>query len=888
MHVEKTLSVRMEEEPSKLASRRWMAHAITISKKERFSPPRAARLYAYVASLYADVLDKTRSQGEAGYAVAEFLQARFQAYNTETKALMSALGANTTRLSPEAATFLEEYQDREKGDGAHMVWDQKTPKGNLWHPRTSRVDDGAMAGAWQTWMVRNPIQLPAPPRRNSMRDTLDIQTVIRALDERTTDVEETIFFWNGIDHSSDTDENTTVAALWQDILHAEEGHALDDVSYARHQKILAQGLADALIFTWKTKYTYFRERPSMRIPALNVLVHDPPYPGFVSEHAAASAAAAAILRTLAPHKGEQWTTHAKNASAARFLSGAEFEVDIKEGERLGRDVAVAVLGKIFPDTSEPLASPIRFCRNELCALAELTILSLHDALASAKTILQRGKSPGFTDEFKKSGLGNKTTHGAAWIDYDNDGDSDLVVGTTPFRNNGDGTFTNEADTSGLESIREPSADAVFDDYNNDGCQDMYRVGYETENSQGQKDSLYKNNCNGTFSDVTAEAGISDAYHGWGAAWADYNNDGFDDVYVANWGITPKDGPYVFEPNLLYRNNGDGTFADVTDVTGVEGFPRCEKLRQMLRGNYKDLFESRVKPAYQPIWFDYNNDRLPDLFVATDTFLSPLYRNRGDGTFSDVTEEAGLCKLGTGMGVTVGDYDNDGYLDLYVTNTGKNYLWHNMGDGTFREVAEETGVADTGLGWGTGFFDYDNDGYLDLAVINGASGRPARYEPGIKQNEFDELYRNNGDGTFSTVTGPAGISGNDFKRGAAFGDYNNDGFVDFFVATFDTDSAEHRLYTNRTTRNHWLSILLVGTKSNGNAVGARITLKSGGLSQMREITAGDSFLSQSSFVQTFGLGKHTLVDQLEVAWPSGARTKLLNIAVDQKITITEGD
>lgn len=888
-----------EQEPTKLPSRRWMVHAITISKKEHLSPPRAARLHVYVASLYSDVVKKTGDTREASYAVSEFIRTLFPNYSAETEAVLITLGAQARSPTSEAATLLAKYKDREKSDGANLVWDQKTPAGNFWHARAAAVDDGAMAGAWQRWIVTGPVSLPSPPKRTGMRDALEMRKLLRALGERAEGDEATIFFWDGVDYSSSgPGENTTVAALWQNVLYAEVGRELDDASYAQRQKILAQGIADALIFTWKTKYAYFRERPSMRIPALNALVQDPPYPGFVSEHAAVSAVASGILTALVPEKKEMWTAQAKNASLARLLSGAEFESDVREGERLGAEVARAVLEKTFPGISITPMPAIHLCRNELCAGAELMLLALRDTLAkSLKTIFNK-VSPGFNDEFKRSGLDNKWTLGAAWVDYDNDGNLDLVSNTALYRNTGDGTFRNVTSIAGLDNVRRGSVPSFFADYDNDGCQDLYIVGYGTWDSPGQLDSLYHNNCNGTFSDATESAGISDAYHGEGAAWADYNNDGFVDVYVASWGVTPYDGaqvfPYGFEPNLLYRNNGDGTFTNVAEIAGVEGFPRCDKLRRELGASYKRFFESRVKPAFQPIWFDYNNDEWPDLFVATDTFLSPLYRNNGDGTFADVTEEAGLCTLGTGMGVAVGDYDNDGDLDLYVTNTGKNYLWHNNGDGTFKEVAEEAGVADTGQGWGTGFFDYDNDGYLDLYVVNGgyvidgSSNRPARYLPGVKQNDFDELFRNNGDGTFTALTKQAGISGNDAKKGAAFGDYNNDGFVDVYVTTFDPDLAEHRLYTNRTTRNHWLSVELAGTKSHRNAIGARITLKTGGLSQIREITAGDSFLSQSSFVQTFGLAKHTTADMLEVAWPSGIKTQLLNVAADQKITLTEGE
>ncbi|MCH7883576.1 CRTAC1 family protein [Patescibacteria group bacterium] len=502
---------------------------------------------------------------------------------------------------------------------------------------------------------------------------------------------------------------------------------------------------------------------------------------------------------------------------------------------------------------------------------------------------------GFSNILENSGIPHKGYGGAAWIDYDNDGFLDLFSNAKLYRNNHNDTFTDVTKHAGLDKSGYVIA-AAFGDYDNDGCLDLYlsRNGKVASlDAPGASDLLYHNNCNGTFSEVSQHAGIKDLFHGHGVAWADYNNDGYLDIYVSNWYVAAQNAntadaaikAYRFEPNILYRNNGDGTFTNITKEAGVIGNAQCDKLKEIADRITRKMMDVNLRFPYQPIWFDYNNDGRMDLFVATDNLVSPLYRNNGDGTFNDVTEEAGLCKLGTGMGVTVGDYDNNGYLDIYVTNHGKNYLWQNKGDGTFLEVAEKVGVADRGMGWGTAFFDYDNDGDLDLYVVNGTQN-PAQFnKPGVKQNDLDELFQNNGDGTFTKITNEAGIYGNQPKAAAAFADYNNDGFIDIFVRG-RRNNDEGRLYQNKKNRNNWLTLQLIGTKSNRDGVGARIIIKSGATSQIREVTSGDSYLAQNGLWQTFGLGSTSIVDTVEIIWPSGIKQKLHNIKVNQKMVITE--
>ena len=492
----------------------------------------------------------------------------------------------------------------------------------------------------------------------------------------------------------------------------------------------------------------------------------------------------------------------------------------------------------------------------------------------------------FLDVIDSSGIDARSySTGAAWFDYDNDGNLDLLITgrqTRLYRNAGGGAFLEVTHSVGISSRAAMSG--VWGDYDNDGCGDLFIAGHGSKKT----DRLYHNACNGTFTDVTKVAGIKEEFFtGYGAAWGDYDNDGYLDLYIANYGKPISNTEFLSEPNILYHNNRNGTFTETTVKAGVSGATQCgiispwEIHNKVIGGPYKE--------SYQPVWFDYNNDGLIDLFIATDSAVSPLYKNNGNGTFTEVTEEAGLCKLGTGMGVTVGDFDNDEDLDIYVTNTGANYLWQNNADGTFSEQAAEKNVADhLSIGWGTSFFDYDNDGDLDLYVVNGTVRATITGNEDLGKVRVDKLYENNG-GVFTEVSREEGIVGDDAKEGGAFGDYNNDGFTDIFVvSSIRFPESRDRFYQNRGNENNWLKIILKGTKSNRDSIGARIRLTASGKTQIREVVSGSSFISQNSLWQTFGLGKAKIIDDIEIRWPSGIEKTFNNIKANRKLVITEGN
>jgi enediyne biosynthesis protein E4 len=484
------------------------------------------------------------------------------------------------------------------------------------------------------------------------------------------------------------------------------------------------------------------------------------------------------------------------------------------------------------------------------------------------------------------------------------------------------------------------------DFDGDGWQDIYFVNGRDLYDRGisVRNALYHNNGDGTFTDVTEKTGVPGTGYGLGCVWGDFNNDGFPDLFVTQYGR-----------NVLYRNNGNGTFTDVTDKAGVAGtesgtFHSGATFFDYDRDGWLDLYvgsyvalgdkrycqlgdvlsscapsEYRGSPdalyhnnrdgtftnvtaaakIYQPegknlsvAAADYDDDGWPDLFVANDGLNAYLYHNERNGTFKEMGLVSGMAVTAQGrimaaMCISLGDYDNDGRLDLYISDfqRSSDHLWHNEGKGLFDEVSEQSGITRLTrdvLSFGGGFFDYDNDGWLDLFIANGhVYPEVEQATPGTHYKQINSLFHNEGNGRFTDV---GKIAGSGFEtpyvgRGVAFADFDNDGFMDVVVA--NNGDSPLLLHNSAGNGNHFLNFRLTGTKSNRDAMGARIRVVAGTTSQIREIAGGGSYLSQSDQRANFGLGKSKLAEIVEVAWPSGQRQVFHNVEVDKFYLIEEG-
>ncbi len=436
--------------------------------------------------------------------------------------------------------------------------------------------------------------------------------------------------------------------------------------------------------------------------------------------------------------------------------------------------------------------------------------------------------------------------GTAAVDYDNDGCwMDIFVvgdGGLPnalYRNNGDGTFTDVAAEAGVANTPNGRG-CVWFDYNNDGWRDLYVT-------CAGPNFLFENNGDCTFTDVSEYAGVADEKHGTGPVVADYDHNGWLDIYIANWGrapslLNPNPAP---KTNVLYRNRGDGTFEEVTGIAGVadDGI------------------------AWGAIFFDYDGDTWADLFVANDHGPDKLYRNRGDGTFADVSEQSGIVTEVNGkptgaMGLCVGDYDNDTDLDFFITNYDADLLWRNNGDGTFTNVAEAVGVANEGVGWYASFVDFDNDGWRDLYVVNGDVD-------GSQKTNRNRLYHNQ-NGQFVDRAEALNVTVDAVARGATAGDFDNDGDVDFYVVSNTGNTLlQNNLHRRVQPKNRRIKIRLIGTASNRDGIGTRVTVKIGNHVQTQELICGTGFLGSDSLELEFGFGPESYQSgSITLAWPSG--------------------
>ena len=491
--------------------------------------------------------------------------------------------------------------------------------------------------------------------------------------------------------------------------------------------------------------------------------------------------------------------------------------------------------------------------------------------------------------------------GVCVADFDGDGQQDIYfvngrdlyhrgvnVRNALYRNNGDGTFTDITDNAGVPGTGYGMG-CVWGDYDNDGFPDLFV-------SQYGRNVLYHNNGNGTFTDITDKAKVGGTDFGTlfhsGAVFFDYDRDGRLDLYVAGY-VNLEAGPrycpllgvqsscppsaYKGSAGILYHNNGDGTFTNVTEAAGV--------------------YTPDGKGLAVGVG-DYDNDGWPDLFVANDGMVAYLFHNEHNGKFSEVGLTSGMAVTARGntmaaMCIALGDYDNDGWLDLYISDFQKSsdHLWHNDHQGGYWEVSYEAGIerpTHDVLSFGGGFFDYDNDGWLDLFIANGhVYPEVEQADPRTHFKQTNTLFHNEGNGKLVETSAQAGDG---FKkpyvgRGVAFADFDNDGFVDVVIG--NNGDPPLLLHNSGGNGNHFVNFRLVGTKSNRDAIGSRIRIVAGGLSQMHEIAGGGSYISQSDLRANFGLGKTTRVETVEINWPSGLRQVFHDIEPDKFYLIEEG-
>ncbi|MGH9804192.1 MAG: CRTAC1 family protein [Candidatus Acidiferrales bacterium] len=563
-------------------------------------------------------------------------------------------------------------------------------------------------------------------------------------------------------------------------------------------------------------------------------------------------------------------------------------------EAAGWRYSVAVLfaalllpaGQFAEEPRPSKKAPIQF--EEVAAQAGVTLLNL---------------SGGPRKDYLLEIAGN----GAAFFDYDNDGDLDLLIvngstfprlreGGDPmlalYENDGTGRFTDVTARAGLAGVRGWGMGVCVADFDNDGHSDFYLTAYGPNR-------LFRNNGDGTFAEVTARAGVGDARWSTGCSFGDYDRDGFVDLYVANYvqqddKTTPTRGVSPFcqflgmnvlcgprglpgEPDVVYRNNGDGTFTDVSEAAGIRD-----------PGLY----------GFGVLFTDLDADGWPDIYVANDATPNFFFHNNRDGTFTESALEAGVAlseegRAQSGMGLEAGDYNGDGRFDLFVTNFSHdhNTLYENLGDAAFRDASFPSGVGETSftyLGWGAALADFDNDGWPDLYVANGHIYPEIDDFPlGSTFKQPNQLYHNLGNGRFRELSaeGLPALQIQKSSRGVAAGDFDNDGRLDLIVIELNDRPT---LLRNRTTNdNHWLTLRLAGTKSNRDAIGARVLVTAAGRTQVAEVRSGGSYLSHHDLRLHFGLGSAARAERLEIRWPSGDVEIFENLAAGRFYVVIEG-
>ncbi len=587
--------------------------------------------------------------------------------------------------------------------------------------------------------------------------------------------------------------------------------------------------------------------------------------------------------------------------AFRVVLAAQFTVCLLAGvPRMSAQIHTAT--QLAGPASRPAAQPGRAApgKKSANAAASAAAIQFENAIAQSKIkfTLKNSVSPQrYTFE--------TMTGGVALFDYNNDGlldifftngaaipsleKSDASYANRLFRNNGDGTFTDVTEKAGLQGIGY-SMGVAAGDYDNDGFVDLYVTSVN-------RNQLFHNNKDGTFTDVTERAGVGGMVPKLGKAWSvaagwfDYNNDGRLDLFVVNYlnysiktaSLCVQDGlpaycspvDFLGMPNILYRNNGDGTFTDVSEQSHISRY---------------------VGKGMGVAFADYDNDGFTDIFVSNDTFENYLFHNNRDGTFTNVALPAGVAynSFGNaiaGMGADFRDIDNDGKPDIFETAMfGESFpLYRNLGEGQFQDITGTAGLialTSRSTAWGVGIFDFDNDGNKDLFTANADILDNAMELAHRPYPLPDRVFRNKGDLTFEDLSSKVGRSFSvpAAHRAAAFGDLNNDGRIDVVVTVLN---GPPEIWMNRSgSQNHWIVLKLVGVKSNRDGLGTKIKITTSLGTQYNQATTAVSYNSSSDKRVHFGLGSAGVVETMELTWPSGIKQVLKKVKADQILTVTE--
>lgn len=506
-----------------------------------------------------------------------------------------------------------------------------------------------------------------------------------------------------------------------------------------------------------------------------------------------------------------------------------------------------------------------------------------------------GAQPYFTDVAISSGVNHRSVRsllyepimgGAAWFDYNNDGFEDLYLtgginNDVFYRNNGDGSFTDITNTAGFGILGTDvfTNGVAVGDIDNDGYSDVFIT-----TLSNNLNYLFHNNGNGTFTDISVSSDVTTmAGNSFSATFGDYNLDGLLDLYVANWCVEMVLPPDTFPTiqNFLYINNGDLTFTESSHSLGVDDTTAC---------------------SLGAVFTDYDNDHDMDLLVANDFGYfdgnneNALFQNQyPSNAFNDVSISANANFAMNGMGIAVGDYDENGWLDYLITNMLSPVLMKNNGGSFTNEIVaaglqndhclNQIGTTRPTVSWGCAFFDYDHDSYLDLFISLG----DLEYEYPSPALDPNKLYHNNGDGTFTDVSAQSGADDNHVSRAFAYADYDNDGDLDMLVGITDTlNSTRHSfLYRNDAATGNWIKFKMEGTTSNRDGYGARVEVMFNGRKLIREVDGGSSYNSHNSSTVHFGLGTVSTIDSIQIIWPGGATEKYYNVETNRFYTATEG-